>query len=129
MNNLILLSAERYDLNKAENADRTRWLALSLLSTGLRFEQVVGCYNDTDETSFAVRRSAKAYSVVFMLASLFDQESVLEIGEFGSARLFCPLSGRLLANLGHVVETNNPLAHASWTLYQGRFYTTKEVYL
>lgn len=124
MKNLLILSAELSRCQPDENRNRTTWLAASLFESGLSYERVLGSYCGTEETSFALARNTRNLRATLLLASLFEQESVLDVTESGLAYLLCPLTGNILRDLGRVVETKNPLRCMSWTLYHGLFYTT-----
>lgn len=83
----FIISAERFNLSKEENAKRTMAMAATLLHEGADFIACHGVYKGTAERSFMVMDTGLATAcLIELLAQDYEQESVLEVRE-GKATL------------------------------------------
>jgi hypothetical protein len=72
---VAFLSAERSNLDRYENQDRTARLRNRLLQLGLGFEGVTGVYKGTKEVAFMVVTSD--FDAMRKLAAEFEQEAIM----------------------------------------------------
>lgn len=78
----FIISAERFNLTKEENAKRTMTMVDTLLHEGADFIACHGVYKGTAERSFMVMDTGLETScMIVLLAEAFEQESVLEVRE------------------------------------------------
>ena len=76
----FIISAERFNLTKEENAQRTMTMAARLLHDELDFIACHGVYKGTAERSFMVLGGGlQTACLIERLARAFDQESVLKV--------------------------------------------------
>ena len=76
----FIISAERFNLTKEENAQRTLAMVATLLLEGVDFIACHGVYKGTAERSFMVMGTdLQTTCLIDRLARVFDQESVLEV--------------------------------------------------
>ena len=76
----FIISAERFNLTKEENAQRTVAMAATLLHDGVDFIACHGVYKGTAERSFMVMDTGPQIAcLVERLAKAYEQESVLEV--------------------------------------------------
>ena len=78
----FIISAERFNLSKEENAQRTVAMAATLLREGVDFIACHGVYKGTAERSFMVIGAGLPTAcLIARLAKAYEQESVLEVRE------------------------------------------------
>lgn len=85
----FIISAERFNLTKEENAQRTLAMAEALLREGLDFIACHGVYKGTAERSFMVMGSGLPTACfIERLAKKYEQESVLEVRELEATLVY-----------------------------------------
>lgn len=89
------ISAELSTLSERENIERTEELRDLLLTKGIDFQEVEGCYSGQPETSFILTSEILARWV----CRVFDQECYLALDSRGVGTLHKP-DGEYLATLG-----------------------------
>ena len=87
-NEFVIISAERSNLDWAQNFDRTQRLAKTLEVLGLPYKRVSGCYNGATDASFVVELNwATQASLIMHVAGLLEQELVLYVDSYRGASL------------------------------------------
>ena len=85
----FIISAERFNLTKEENAQRTLYMAATLLLKGAYFIACHGVYKGTAERSFMVLGGdLQTARLIDRLARAFGQESVLEVRELEASLVY-----------------------------------------
>lgn len=84
----FIISAERFNLSKEENAQRTMAMVATLLHEGANFIACQGVYKGTAERSFIVVDSGLPIGLIERLAKAYEQESVLEVRSFESSLVY-----------------------------------------
>ena len=86
---IVIISAERYNLTKAENQDRTAKLRSTLNDLGLSYIEGTGCYQGTEEVSFivAVPPGTDHLSKCIDLRDMFNQECILYRDHYNDTHL------------------------------------------
>jgi hypothetical protein len=77
---LIFISAERENLTKEENEQRTQSLIANLDKTGLKYIDCIGCYKGIKEKSFMIKHPLLMgfwLNHFKTLARAYNQESIL----------------------------------------------------
>lgn len=87
--NFFIISAERFNLSKEENAQRTMAMVATLLHEGADFIACQGVYKGTAERSFMVMDTGlQTACLVERLAKAYEQESVLEVRELKATLVY-----------------------------------------
>lgn len=85
----FIISAERFNLSKEENAKRTMTMVDTLLHEGVDFIACHGVYKGTAERSFMVMDTGLETAwLIERLAEVFEQESVLEVREMKATLVY-----------------------------------------
>lgn len=85
----FIISAERFNLSKEENAQRTMAMAATLLHEGADFIACHGVYKGTAERSFMVMDAGAATAcLIELLAQDYEQESVLEVRDMKATLVY-----------------------------------------
>ncbi len=85
----FIISAERFNLSKEENAKRTMAMVATLLHEGADFIACQGVYKGTAERSFMVMDAGpQTACLVERLAKAYEQESVLEVRELKATLVY-----------------------------------------
>ncbi len=80
--NFFIISAERFNLSKEENAQRTTDMVATMLLEDAAFLACQGVYKGTAERSFLVMDGGlQTACLIARLAKEYEQESVLEVRE------------------------------------------------
>lgn len=74
-----IISAERFNLSREENAQRTLDMTITFLRAGVDFIACRGVYKGTEERSFMVMNAGLPAGLIESLAKAYEQESVLEV--------------------------------------------------
>lgn len=121
----FIFSAERSDYNPHVNSLRTKFLAQSLESSGIPFQEAEGCYEGAYERSFVVS-GATHQADVFALAKGFEQDTVLVVAEHDrTAYLADPRTG-YHTHLGRFKATGDALpAGDGWTCCDGVYFAVE----
>ena len=99
----FIISAERFNLSKEENAKRTMAMVATLLHEGADFIACHGVYKGTAERSFMVMDSGLPIGLIEHLAKAYEQESVLEVRELKATLVY--FDGETKPEyLGHFVQ-------------------------
>ena len=105
----VFISAERSNLTKEENRDRTNSLSTILrgllLVEGMTIELVQGYYKGTKEVSFKVTGDINE-AFFKVLSDKFDQESILFLDRDDNAILWFTES-KTMEPIGRMIETNS----------------------
>ena len=83
-----IISAERFNLTKEENAQRTVAMAATLLHDGVDFIACHGVYKGTAERSFLVMDAGLPIGLIERLAKAYEQERVLEVRELEATLVY-----------------------------------------
>lgn len=83
-----IISAERFNLTKEENAQRTLDMVATFLREGVDFIACQGVYKGTAERSFMVLDSGLPAGLIERLAQAYEQESVLEVRELEATLVY-----------------------------------------
>lgn len=87
--NFFIISAERFNLSKEENAQRTMAMLATLLRDGADFLTCHGVYKGTEERSFIVMDGGlQTACLIARLAKEYEQESVLEVREMKATLVY-----------------------------------------
>lgn len=124
---IILLSAERSNLDSEVNQHNTNSMRYSLARLGLYFESVNGVYKGVSEDSFMVFgiQSKPMFDRIVNLAALFNQESILVVDSDSSARLEYLESGESV-NIGTFTQVDSVLGLDAYTVTDdGKMYAVK----
>ena len=84
----FIISAERFNLTKEENAQRTLDMVATFLREGVDFIACHGVYKGTAERSFMVMDAGLPAGLIERLAREYEQESVLEVRSFESTLVY-----------------------------------------
>lgn len=84
----FIISAERFNLSKEENAQRTMAMTATLLLEGVDFMACQGVYKGTAERSFMVIDHGLPAGLIERLAKAYEQESVLEVRELKATLVY-----------------------------------------
>lgn len=85
----FIISAERFNLSKDENAQRTMTMGATLLHEGADFIACHGVYKGTAERSFMVMGTDLATTcLIELLAKAYEQESVLEVRDMKATLVY-----------------------------------------
>lgn len=85
----FIISAERFNLSKEENAKRTMTMVSTLLHEGADFIACHGVYKGTAERSFMVMDAGlQTDCLIELLAQDYEQESVLEVREMKATLIY-----------------------------------------
>lgn len=85
----FIISAERFNLSKEENAQRTTAMVATLLLEGVDFIACQGVYKGTAERSFMVMDAGlQTACLIARLAKAYEQESVLEVRELKATLVY-----------------------------------------
>lgn len=106
--NFFIISAERFNLSKEENAKRTMAMAATLLHEGADFITCHGVYKGTAERSFMVIDHGLPAGLVDRLAKAYEQESVLEVRDLESTLVY--FNGLAPLYLGSFEQHRGPVA-------------------
>ena len=115
MTSQIFMSAERAEINREENDQRTADLMGSLQRIGYRVTEVLGSYKGVTERSLMITLPLNANLLLLKnLAAVFQQESILRVID-SKAELIYTQSGEHVA-LGTLVKsTELPEGLDAWT--------------
>lgn len=96
-----ILSAERPCLGQHKNLNRSQFMGSQLIRDGAKLVIVGGRYKEVPEAAFLVLddNTQQLRDLVFRLASLYDQETVLHVDANRRASLYSS-EGFLLQELG-----------------------------
>ena len=87
--NFFIISAERFNLSREENAQRTVAMVATLLLEGADFLACQGVYKGTEERSFMVMDAGlQTACLIERLAKTYEQESVLEVRELKATLVY-----------------------------------------
>ena len=85
----FIISAERFNLTKEENAQRTMAMVATLLHEGADFIACQGVYKGTAERSFMVMDAGpQTACLIERLAKAYEQESVLGVRELKATLVY-----------------------------------------
>ena len=114
------ISAERYNLTKAENDRRTNTLERYLENQGLQFDHVCGVYGGVAEMSFRVHGH---FPDALAVADYFNQESILVVYPDDSAVLHY-VDGRQSQSIGKFREVDEFEArkHEGYSIINNKYY-------
>jgi hypothetical protein len=127
---MIILSAERKELTREENRDRTFELRNALYIDENQFTVGKGCYEGHVETSFLIKADAKDIHNFCLCGQVYNQDTILFVDD-----LFGGLNNAYLVNvkteackyIGDYTEVSETEAKASvaWTFVGGKYYICK----
>lgn len=125
---VVILSAERTGLERAENERRTEFLKGFITDINLPFEEAVGVYNGSYETSLVVlvRDQAEIDALKGFAFQNFDQESVLYTDANSEAYLL--FNNGTSKQLGRLTQVPKEVAlrQDSFTVLNGEYYITSQ---
>ena len=105
----FIISAERFNLTKEENAQRTMAMVATLLHEGADFIACHGVYKGTAERSFMVMDAGpQTACLIELLAKDYEQESVLEVRGLESTLVY--FNGLAPLYLGSFEQHSGPVA-------------------
>lgn len=124
-----VFSGSLADKSIAENIGRVDFLQRELVTAGLDSTPVLGSYKGVRENSVLVLLpdgdDSAAFDVVFRLAKLYGQESILYVDSARLASLHYTADEadvEFVGQFGEATETD-AFAKDGWTYLDGRYYT------
>lgn len=85
MRDIIIISAERPGMLRAERAKATFEMAQDLANNGIVFRPLEGSWNGRAEACFAIPRNDNTFRVALALADKYLQDAVLVVNDQRSA--------------------------------------------
>lgn len=122
---VVILSAEKSNLDRINNGKRTMLLEQMILDIGLNFEPALGVYKGSEERSFVVviNNNTDLETLKSFAFKNFEQESILYQDSNQEAYLIT--NGGDVIQLGKLTNVPREVAtrQDGYTLMNGQYYT------
>lgn len=139
MKDVYFVSSQLSNLSENENVRRHEELVNHLLAAGVPFQEVLGCYTGSLESSVLLPSktiqapNGVTLEQVMEIADYYNQESILQVvqevreklGDLGETSLV--YSTGEIEKLGQLVRVSSIRGLDSWSMFGGRIYAVRKI--